>query len=73
MSPRMQYVVIMALVNYTDYVRIIKHVRINIVIFLTLDHVHSENEISFTLPTVDRGCLPLLAAHHRCPYLLSRS
>ena len=48
MSPRMQYVIIMALVNYTtEYVRIIKHVRITIAIFVTLDHVHSENEIRF--------------------------
>ena len=44
----MQYVIIMAFVNYTDYVRIIKHVRIiTIAIFTTLDHVYSENEIRF--------------------------
>jgi hypothetical protein len=52
----------MALLYCTDYVRII------IAIFMTLDHVHFENEILFsffTLPTVDCGCLPLLAAHHR--------
>ena len=58
----------MALLYCTDYVRIIGQVRIIIAIFMTLDHVHFENEILFsffTLPTVDRGCLPLLAAHHR--------
>ncbi len=43
----MQYVLILALVNYTDYVGIIKHVRITIAIFTTFDHVHSENEIRF--------------------------
>jgi hypothetical protein len=43
----MQYVIIMLLVNYTEYVRIIKHVRNTIAIFMTLDHVHSENEIRF--------------------------
>jgi len=43
----MQYVFIMALVNCIDYVRIIKQVGITIVIFMTLDHVHFENEVRF--------------------------
>ena len=45
----MQYVIIMALVNYTEYVRIFKHVRITIALVITLDHVHSENEIRFNI------------------------
>ena len=43
----MQYVIIMALLNYTDNVRIIEHVGITIAIFMTLDHVHFDNEIRF--------------------------
>ena len=43
----MQYVFIIALVNCIDYVRIIKQVRITFAIFMTLDHVHFENEMLF--------------------------
>ena len=73
MSPTMKYVFNMALLHCTDYVRIVEQVRIIITLLMTLDHVHFENEILFTLPTVDRGYLMLLAAHHRCPYLLFTS
>jgi len=70
MSPTMQYVFNVALLYCTDYVRIIEQVRIIIVIFVTLDHVHFENEILFYIAC---GCMPVLAAHHRCPYVISTS
>ena len=47
MSPKIQYLFNTALLHYTDYVRIVEQVRIIIVIFMTLDHVHFENEIPF--------------------------
>ena len=63
----------MLLVNCTDYVRIIGQVRNIIAIFMTLDHVHFENEILFILfklPTVACRCSqPTTVAG--CPYLIS--